>query len=104
MDADSRVRLAEIGGDVKRIFDRFDNYAKEAERRDQAHAAFSDNVNTRLNSHSDRLRTLETVNANSAGEKQGVGKTLRFMYLVMGGSGGVVATGLAAIVARSKGL
>lgn len=89
MDADSRVKLAEIGGDIKRIFDFITRQAADQQRVDQ-----------RLNHHGERLTNLE----NAEQQRVGMVKSARVVYLVMGTSGGVVVTGIAAVVARAKGL
>lgn len=89
MDADSRVKLAEIGGDIKRIFDFITRQADDTKRIDQ-----------RLNHHGERLTTLE----NAENQRLGMVKSAKIMYLVLGSSGGVLATGIAAVIARAKGL
>jgi hypothetical protein len=89
MDTDSRVKLAEIGGDIKRIFDFITRQADDTKR-----------IDTRLNHHGERLTTLE----NAENQRLGMIKSAKIMWLVMGGGGGVVITGLAAIIARAKGL
>lgn len=89
MDADSRVKLAEIGGDIKRIFDFITRQAATELRVDQ-----------RLNHHGERLTKLE----NAEQQRLGMVKSAKVMWLIMGGAGGVGLTGLAAIIARAKGL
>jgi hypothetical protein len=89
MDADSRVKLAEIGGDIKRIFDFITRQADDTKRIDQ-----------RLNHHGERLTNLE----NAENQRLGMVKSAKVMWLVMGGGSGVVVTGIAAVVARAKGL
>lgn len=93
MDTDSRVKLAEIGGDIKRIFDFITRHATDVQR-----------IDTRLNHHGERLTKLEASDNRSVGEQQGVSKTVKIMWAVMGGGGATILTGLAAIVARAKGL
>jgi hypothetical protein len=93
MDAESRVKLAEIGGDIKRIFDFITRQAQDQARVDQ-----------RLNHHGERLTAVEAHINKSAGEAQGVGKTVKVMWAVLGGSGGVIVAGVAAIIARAQGL
>jgi hypothetical protein len=93
MDADSRVKLAEIGGDIKRIFDFITRQADDTKR-----------IDTRLNHHGERLTALEAANNQSVGQQAGVSKAAKVMWSVLGGSGGVIIAGLAAIVARAKGL
>jgi hypothetical protein len=93
MDTDSRVKLAEIGGDIKRIFDFITRHATDVQR-----------IDTRLNHHGERLTKLEASDNRSVGEQQGVSKTVKVMWAVMGGGGATILTGLAAIIARAKGL
>jgi hypothetical protein len=93
MDADSRVKLAEIGGDIKRIFDFITRHAHDVQRIDQ-----------RLNHHGERLTGIEAHINRSTGQAQGVDKTVKIMWAVLGGSGGVILAGLAAIIARAQGL
>lgn len=89
MDADSRVKLAEIGGDIKRIFDFITRQGDDTKRIDQ-----------RLNHHGERLTNLE----NAEQQRVGMIKSAKVMWITLGGSGGVAITGLAAIIARAKGL
>lgn len=89
MDTDSRVKLAEIGGDIKRIFDFITRQADDTKR-----------IDTRLNHHGERLTSLE----NAHNQNIGMVKSAKIMWLVMGSGGGVVVTGIAAVVARAKGL
>jgi hypothetical protein len=93
MDADSRVKLAEIGGDIKRIFDFITRHANDVQR-----------IDTRLNHHGERLTQLEASNNRQAGEQVGISKAAKVMWTIMGGSGGIIVAGLAAIIARAKGL
>jgi hypothetical protein len=93
MDAESRVKLAEIGGDIKRIFDFITRQGDDVRR-----------IDTRLNHHGERLTALEASKNVNEGQQQGVAKTAKIMWTVLGGSGGVIITGLAAIIARAKGL
>lgn len=104
MDPDSRVRLAEIGGDVKRIFDKFDQYTKDSERRDREHAAFTETVNARLNGHSERLRKVEDRVTVDQSERAGVGKAVRWAYIAIGSGIGTTAIGAAAMIARTFGV
>jgi hypothetical protein len=46
------------------------------------------------------LQTLE----NADNQRLGMIKSAKIMWLVMGGGGGVVVTGIAAVIARAKGL
>jgi hypothetical protein len=89
MYTESHVKLAEIGGDIKRIFDFIQRQADDTKRIDQ-----------RLNHHGERLTTLE------AARNQNIGmvKSAKIMWLVIGSGGGVVVTGIAAVIARAKGL
>lgn len=89
MDTESRVKLAEIGGDIKRIFDFIARQAQTELRYDQ-----------RLNHHGERLTALESARDQSIG----MGRAAKVMWMVLGGSTGVIVTGVAAIVARAKGL
>lgn len=89
MDAESRVKLAEIGGDIKRIFDFITRQADDTRRIDQ-----------RLNHHGERLTSLE----NAHNQSIGMVKSAKIMWLVIGGGGATIITGLAAIIARAKGL
>lgn len=93
MDTDSRVKLAEIGGDIKRIFDFITRHANDVQR-----------IDGRLNHHGERLTALEAAKNQQQGVEQGVSKTVKIMWAVFGGSGGVIIAGLAAIIARAKGL
>lgn len=93
MDADSRVKLAEIGGDIKRIFDFITRHATDVQRLD-----------ARINHHSERLTLLEAAKNNAEGQQEGVSKAAKVMWAVIGGGGATIITGLAAIVARAKGL
>lgn len=93
MDAESRVKLAEIGGDIKRIFDFITRHATDVQR-----------IDTRLNTHGERLTQLEAAKNVATGEQVGINKATKVMWTVMGGGGGVIVTGLAAVIARAKGL
>jgi hypothetical protein len=93
MDAESRVKLAEIGGDIKRIFDFITRHATDVQR-----------IDGRLNHHGERLTILEAARNNAEGQQEGIGKTVKIMWAVIGGGGATILTGLAAIVARAKGL
>lgn len=93
MDTDSRVKLAEIGGDIKRIFDFITRHATDVQR-----------IDTRLNHHGERLTKLEASDNRSDGEAQGVAKTVKVMWAIIGLGGGAFVTGLFAIIARAKGL
>jgi phosphate-selective porin len=92
METDSRVKLAEIGGDVKRIFDRFDQYAKDQERRDVNDAEFRRITHDRLQGHSNRITTLEAARTLAEGVKQGTERTLKVAHVVWAAvtSGGAV--------------
>lgn len=81
--------FAEIRGDVKRIFDHMQRHSQDVARIDE-----------RLNHHGTRLTALET-NEN---QRVGMGKAVRVMWVMLGGSGGVIVTGVAAVIARAKGL
>lgn len=93
MDADSRVKLAEIGGDIKRIFDFITRQADDTKR-----------IDGRLNHHAERITALEASNNRQEGQQTGVNKTVKVMWAVLGGGGATIVTGIAAIVARSRGL
>lgn len=93
MDAESRVKLAEIGGDIKRIFDFITRQADDTKR-----------IDTRLNHHGERLTAVEAHINKSTGQQQGVDKTVKIMWTIIGGGGATIITGLAAIIARAKGL
>lgn len=97
MDTDSRVKLAEIGGDVKRIFDRFDQYAKDTERRDSADAEFRRITHDRLTGHSTRITALEAARTLAEGVQQGTARTLKVAHVVWASltTGGAVAIGAA---------
>lgn len=85
MDTDSKVKLAEIGGDIKRIFDFITRQGQDVNR-----------IDTRLNHHGERLTALE------AAKNQAVGAALAVKLLYA--SGGVVVTGAVALIARSQGV
>lgn len=93
MDTDSRVKLAEIGGDIKRIFDFITRQADDTRR-----------IDVRLNHHGERLTALEASNNRQEGQQTGVNKTVKVMWAVLGGGGATIVTGIAAVVARAKGL
>lgn len=93
MDTDSRVKLAEIGGDIKRIFDFITRHATDVQR-----------IDGRLNHHGERLTLLEANQNTQQGVEQGVAKTVKIMWAIIGLGGGAFLTGLAAIIARAKGL
>lgn len=101
MDADGRVVLAEIRGDIKRIFDRHDRYAEDMARADRAHAEFQRVTNDRLQSQSMRITVLEAARTKADGEREGSERTVKKAYAVWAAltTGGVVA--LIAALARA---
>lgn len=103
METESRVMLTRIEGDVKRIFDKFEQYTKDSDRRDREHASFSENVNARLNGHSDRIRAVESAQLTTAGQAQGTAKTVKVAYAA-GGVIMTIITALGAALARQLGI
>lgn len=104
MDADSRVKLAEIGGDIKLIRQSQEQYGKDVDRLSIAQEGFQRSTNERLNNHSTRLADIGTQLTMQSGVRQGVDKTLRTLWLLGGGSGGLIIGVIAAIVARAQGV
>lgn len=88
MDTDSRVKLAEIGGDIKRIFDHIARHTEDYQL-----------VSTRLNGHSNRLTALE----KDKDERVGMAKAIKWAYAAIGGGVGTIIIGAAAMFARSLG-
>jgi hypothetical protein len=88
MDADSRVVLEEIRGNIKRIFDHFARYAEDKLLTER-----------RLNDHSSRLTLLE----NEQQQRVGMGKAVKWAYMAIGGGAVTAIIGAVAFVARQLG-
>lgn len=97
MDAESRIALTEIKGDLKLIRQSQDQYTKDMDRITRGHAEFERTTNDRLHGHSARLVVLETARTHADGMKAGTERTLRMAHVVWAAatSGGVVAVGAA---------
>jgi hypothetical protein len=81
--------VAEIRGDIKRIFDHIERHATDYRT-----------VHDRLNNHSGRLVLLE----NDRSERVGMGKAIRWAYMALGGGIGTLTLGVVAVVARAMGV
>lgn len=95
MSADSRVALAEIQGDIKRIFDNHNRYREDMTRISADHADFRRHTNERLNNHADRLRDVEGFQKHTVGQQTGSDRTVKVAYAI----GGVIMTIITALVA-----
>ena len=109
MDTESRVVLAEIRGDIKRIFDHMARYADDNRI-----------VQERMTGHGNRIASLESNKVDATAivaigvrvtslesersERAGMGKALKLAYMVAGGTGGAVIATVAAMVLRAQGV
>jgi hypothetical protein len=93
MDAESRVKLAEISGEIKLIRQSQEQYTKDVDRAARDNLEFQRTTNDRLHTHGARIQVLESASIRKEGVKEGTERTFKAGALIASalGSGGIVA-------------
>ena len=89
------LKLGEVLGLLKGVSSRL-------ETAESNHSKDMENVTTRLNSHSDRLKAIEHLQATNSGEKNGKRAMLALLIMVCGLAAWWLANGLSLLQASAQ--
>lgn len=88
MNAETRVQLTRIEGKLDLVNERHESMKEDVRKIEQNQADFSRRVDERFHAHGNRIQVLEARDLRRDGERSGIGKSVKTLWLISGLGGG----------------